>query len=134
MKTQDFTVERMFKSFGFMAFLMIALLSFNTSYGQTNERTITGLVVNEDGALPGVNITLDGSRTGTTTDFQGEFTFPKKLKTGDVLIFSYLGYETQKITIDDKTNFIRLELTPDMVEMIGDLDTNTPYKTKRRKH
>ena len=117
-----------------MAILMIALFSFNTSFGQTNERTISGLVVNEDGPLPGVNITLNGSRTGATTDFQGEFTFPKKLKAGDVLIFSYLGYETQKITIDDKTNFIRLELTPDMVEMIGDLDTNTPYKTKRSKH
>lgn len=134
MKTLDLTTKTTFKTFGFIAILMIALLAFDTSYGQTEERTITGLVVNEDGPLPGVNITLKGERVGTSTNFDGEFTFPKKLKTGDVLVFSYLGYMTQNITIDAKTNFIRLELEPDMVEMMGDLDTNTPYKTKRKKN
>ena len=134
MKTLDLTTKTTFKSFGFIAILMIALLAFDTSYGQTEERTITGLVVNEDGPLPGVNITLKGERVGTSTNFDGEFTFPKKLKTGDILVFSYLGYMTQNITIDAKTNFIRLELEPDMVEMMGDLDTNTPYKTKRKKN
>ena len=67
-------------------------------------------------------------------DDEGKFTFPKKLKTGDVLVFSYLGYETQKVSITDKTSFITLELTPDMVEMIGAVDTNKPYKSKRKKN
>jgi len=134
MKTQEFTTTPFYKTFGFIAILMIALFTFNTSYGQTNERTISGLVSNEDGPLPGVNITLKGERVGASTNFQGEFTFPKKLKTGDVLIFSYLGYVTQKITIDATNDVIKLELEPDMVEMMGDLDTNTPYKTKRKKN
>ena len=132
MKTKNLTATS-FKTFGFVAILMMAMLAFNTSYGQTNERTITGLVVNEDGPLPGVNITLQGTRVGASTDFKGEFTFPKKLKTGDILVFSYLGYVTQKITVNANDNFIKLELEPDMVEMMGDLDTNTPYKTKRKK-
>jgi hypothetical protein len=50
------------------------------------------------------------------------------------LVFSYLGYETQKVSITDKTSFITLELTPDMVEMIGAIDTNKPYKSKRKKN
>ncbi|MEO1029885.1 MAG: carboxypeptidase-like regulatory domain-containing protein [Bacteroidota bacterium] len=133
MKLQNFNRQATYKTYGFMVVLMMALFAFNPSYSQTNERTIAGFVANEDGPLPGANITLEGTRIGVVTDGNGEFTFPKKLKTGDVLIFSYLGYETQKLTIDDKTNYIKLELTPDMVEMIGDLDTNTPYKTKRRK-
>ena len=139
MKTQHLTSTKAYNTFGFVAMIMIALLTFNTSFGQessatTQERTIKGLVSNEDGPLPGANITLDGTRIGAVTDNNGEFTFPKKLKTGDVLIFSYLGYETQKISITANTNFIKLELTPDMVEMIGDLDTNKPYKSKRKRN
>ena len=134
MKTQNINSVKMRKTYGFITILMMALFAINLSFSQTNERTISGLVANEDGPLPGVNITLQGERTGVTTDTKGEFTFPVKLKTGDVLIFSYLGYETQKITIKADTSYIKLELTPDMIEMIGDLDTNTPYKSKRKKN
>lgn len=138
MKTQTFTQSNTFKTFGFVMVLMMTLFTFNTAFGQTKEatqeRTIKGLVSNEDGPLPGANITLDGTRVGAVTDDEGKFTFPKKLKTGDVLVFSYLGYETQKVSITDKTSFITLELTPDMVEMIGAVDTNKPYKSKRKKN
>ena len=138
MKTQTATQNKAFKTFGFALVLMMTLFSFNTTFAQTKEatkeRTIKGLVSNEDGPLPGANITLDGTRVGAVTDDDGKFTFPKKLKTGDVLVFSYLGYETQKVSITDKTSFITLELTPDMVEMIGAVDTNKPYKSKRKKN
>ncbi|WP_461598659.1 carboxypeptidase-like regulatory domain-containing protein [Winogradskyella sp.] len=138
MKTRALTPRYIFKTFGFAIALMMTLFTFNTTYGQTKEatqeRTIKGLVTNEDGPLPGANITLKDTRIGAVTNNDGEFTFPKKLKTGDVLIFSYLGYETQKIAITDNTSFITLELTPDMVEMIGAVDTNKPYKSKRKKN
>ncbi|WP_431110241.1 carboxypeptidase-like regulatory domain-containing protein [Winogradskyella poriferorum] len=138
MKTQTLTQSNTFKTFGFALVLMMTLFTFNTAFGQTKEvtqeRTIKGLVSNEDGPLPGANITLEGTRVGAVTDDEGKFTFPKKLKTGDVLVFSYLGYETQKVSITDKTSFITLELTPDMVEMIGAVDTNKPYKSKRKKN
>jgi hypothetical protein len=134
MKTHNITACPINKSFGFIAILLIALCTFNTAFGQTAERTITGLVSNEDGPLPGVNITLKGERVGTSSDFNGEFTFPKKLKAGDILIFSYLGYVTQRIEIEDENSFIELVLEPDMVEMMGALDTNTPYKSKRKKN
>ena len=138
MKTQTLTQSNTLKTFGFALVLMMTLFTFNTAFGQTKEatqeRTIKGLVSNEDGPLPGANITLDGTRVGAVTDDEGKFTFPKKLKTGDILVFSYLGYETQKVSITDKTSFITLELTPDMVEMIGAVDTNKPYKSKRKKN
>lgn len=138
MQTQTLTLRKTHKTFGFVVVLMMALFTFNSSFGQTaeatQELTIKGMVSNEDGPLPGANITLDGTRVGTVTDNEGKFTFPKKLKTGDVLVFSYLGYETQKVSITDKTSFITLELTPDMVEMIGAIDTNKPYKSKRKKN
>lgn len=138
MNTQTLTQGKTLKTFGFVIVFMMTLFTVNTAFGQTTEaaqeRTIKGLVSNEDGPLPGANITLDSTRVGAVTDDEGKFTFPKKLKTGDVLVFSYLGYVTQKVAITDKTSFITLELTPDMVEMIGAIDTNKPYKSKRKKN
>ena len=115
------------------------LFAFNPSYGQTktatsNERTVKGIISNENGPLNEVNIKQEGTRFGTTTNENGEFTFPVKLKPGDVLLISYLGYETQKFEIKEDTSFIKLVLTEDMIEMIGALDTNKPYKSKRKKN
>ena len=47
-------------------------------------------------------------------------------------MFSYLGYETQKVEIKDDTTFINLKLTIDSVTMIGALDSGKPYKSKRK--
>ncbi|APY08026.1 hypothetical protein BWZ20_06800 [Winogradskyella sp. J14-2] len=136
MNTQTLTQENTIKTFSFLMIFMMSLFSVNITFGQTTQatqqRTIKGLVSNEDGPLPGANITLDGTRVGAITDDDGKFTFPKQLKTGDVLVFSYLGYVSQKVSITDKTSFITLELTPDMVEMIGAVDANKPYKSKRK--
>ena len=131
-----------FKAFSFIGIMTMTLLAFNPTYGQTktvtstemisNERTIKGLITNEDGPLDGVNVILKGTRNGTVTNAKGEFTFPVKLKTGDVLVVSYLGYENQNVVIKDDTTFIKLALTEDLVEMIGALDVAKPYKSKRK--
>ena len=143
MKTQlTLPQTKNFKTIIFIGFMMLTLFAFNPIYGQTNavkateitvnERTVKGLVSDENEPLLGVNIVLEGTRTGTTTNEKGEFTFPKKLKTGDVLLFSYLGYETQKVEIKEDTTFIELKLTIDSVTMIGALDSGKPYKSKRK--
>lgn len=142
MKTLLSTQKSTFKTLGFLSVMLLCLFAFNPSYAQTetkllaktttNERTIKGLVSNEDGPLPGANIILKGTKVGTVTNEDGKFTFPKKLKTGDILIFSYLGFETQEVAIKDNTTFIKLTLSPDLVEMMGALDTDKPYKSKRK--
>ncbi len=42
--------------------------------------------------LPGVNIVVKGSTNGVSTDFDGKFVI-SKLKAGDVLVFSYMGFK-----------------------------------------
>ncbi|MUU78762.1 carboxypeptidase-like regulatory domain-containing protein [Winogradskyella endarachnes] len=129
--------------FSITSFILLLFFSFNPIIAQTNstpitikttekERTVKGIVSDETERLLGVNILLEGTTTGTTTNEKGEFTFPKKLKTGDILLFSYLGYETQKVVIKDDTSFIKLKLTLDDVTMIGTLDARKPYKSKRK--
>jgi hypothetical protein len=129
-------------AFSVIGFLILALLAFNPMYGQTNptttaettlnDRVIKGLIANEDGPLVGVNITQKGTKNGAVTNDKGEFTFPVKLKNGDVLVISYLGYENQNVIIKENTSFINLVLTEDLIEMIGALDTAKPYKSKRK--
>ncbi len=138
MKTQlKFTQKKAFNTFGFIAIIMIATLAFNPVYSQStetvqNERTVKGIINDEAGPLESVNIVLKGTKTGTTTNDKGEFTFPKLLKTGDILLISYLGYETQEIKIKANTSFIRLNLTQDLIEFVGALNSNKPYKSKRK--
>ena len=74
----------------FMAFVM------QLSFGQ---KDITGTVTDPDGLpLPGVNVIVKGTAKGAQTDFDGKYTV-KDVNTGDVLIFSYLGFKTTERTV-----------------------------------
>ncbi|HLW21373.1 MAG TPA: SusC/RagA family TonB-linked outer membrane protein, partial [Cyclobacteriaceae bacterium] len=60
---------------------------------------VTGVVKDETGeSLPGASVTIEGNAgVGTVTDLDGNYTIDAT--EGDVLVFSYLGYETQRITV-----------------------------------
>lgn len=61
---------------------------------------VEGIVKDEEGLLiPGAIVTLKGSTAATTTNLDGYFKFPEKLNEGDVLIISYIGYETMEYRI-----------------------------------
>ncbi|HHC79487.1 MAG TPA: SusC/RagA family TonB-linked outer membrane protein, partial [Flavobacteriia bacterium] len=61
------------------------------------ERTISGVVTDESGPLPGVSIIIKGTTTGTETDFDGKYTI--KANTGDVLVYSFIGMTKQEKTV-----------------------------------
>ena len=51
--------------------------------------------------LPGVNVIIKGSSTGTTTDFDGKYQLTAN--NGDVLVFSYVGYTSQEVIFAGQT-------------------------------
>jgi TonB-linked SusC/RagA family outer membrane protein len=53
------------------------------------EKTVTGVVSDSSGPLPGANVVVQGSKTGTQTDVDGKYSI--KAKAGDVLVFSFVG-------------------------------------------
>ncbi|QXD15064.1 TonB-dependent receptor [Rhodocaloribacter litoris] len=77
--------------------------------------------------LAGVNVTVAGTTTGTTTDLEGRFLLP--LPTPDaVLQLSYVGYVRKTVRIDDANGFLNILLEPDNillneVQVVG-FDTN----------
>ena len=76
---------------------------------------LTGKVLDETGAgIPGASIVVKGSTRGVTTDVDGSFEF--EVAAADVLQISYLGYETQEITVGAQTN-ITVQLKPQVSEL-----------------
>lgn len=89
-----------------------ALCSF-TSYAQV--KTITGVVTDEIGLpLPGVNVTETGTLNGGTTDFDGNYAI--EVKQGATLSFSYIGYKTVTIIIDNQSK-LDVKLNPDLQQL-----------------
>jgi hypothetical protein len=85
----------------------------------TTEHTVRGIVKEGSGEpLPGANVVLKGSALGTVTDADGRFEFPHKLKPGDVLVFSFIGFETEEYIVSNKADHnIEISLTLDMTTM-----------------
>ena len=75
------------------------------------EGTITGLVTNSDGyPLPGVNVLIMGTSNETRTDFDGKFEL--NVEEGDEIQLSYIGFQTQIITIG-RNNSLMIVLQED---------------------
>ena len=66
-------------------------------------RTITGQVTDAETGEPllGATILVEGTSSGTTTDIDGNYSL--SAGEGDVLIFSYLGYEDKRVTVRNET-------------------------------
>ena len=77
-----------------LTFFMALVLQF--SYAQ--EKTITGMVTDQDGLpLPGANVTVKGTSTGTQTDFDGNYSISTAV--GSKLVYSYVGQKTVEKTV-----------------------------------
>ncbi|MFT6841848.1 MAG: TonB-linked SusC/RagA family outer membrane protein [Psychroserpens sp.] len=83
------------------------------TFAAFSQQKVTGKITDGStgGGIPGVTILLKGTALGTFTDFDGNYTIKTK-KLNDVIIFSYLGYKTQEVTVNGKTN-INIKLIED---------------------
>ncbi|MGX1929362.1 SusC/RagA family TonB-linked outer membrane protein [Flagellimonas sp. 2504JD4-2] len=97
------------------SFLVLTLCtSLLTAQSFTVSGTVYDQALNEP--LPGVNVILKNTSNGTTTDFDGNFTLTN-VSIGDVLVFSYISFRTQEVTISSQN-----ALTINMQEDVSALD------------
>ena len=84
--------------------LLFMTLFFGVSlFAQNSTYTLTGKVLDVDNIpLIGVNVLKSGTAVGTITDIDGSYSLA--VARGDVIEFSYTGFETQSITITDQTS------------------------------
>lgn len=83
-----------------LGFLVFFTLTFSLLHSQNI--TVTGTVTDASNIpLPGVNIQVKNTNTGTATDFDGRYQI--STNQGSVLVFSYVGFATQEITVTGST-------------------------------
>jgi len=99
----------------FKSFLGLMLLSTTVVFAQ--ERVISGKVSSSDDgtALPGVNVVLKGTSSGTSTDATGAFSLSVPAS-GGVIMISFIGYKSQEVEIGART-VIDVQLQNDQTQL-----------------
>ena len=98
----------------FSIIVLICLIFSTDLFAQ--EIDILGKVVSGDDqmSLPGVSILIKGTSSGTITDADGNFSIP--VRKGNVLQFSYVGYETAEVEINNQSE-INISLNVDVEQL-----------------
>lgn len=83
------------------------------SYGQV--KTVTGTVTDQNGLpLPGVNVLVKATTTGTQTDFDGNYSI--EASEGETLIFSYLGQKTLEMDVGESDS-LNVQMDEDAAQL-----------------
>lgn len=90
--------------------ILTLLLALVVQLTFAQQKTITGTVTDDTGLpLPGANVIIKGTSTGTQTDFDGNYSITANV--GQTLTFSYVGFETKEVKISNQ-NTIDITLNP----------------------
>ncbi len=94
--------------------LLLALI-VQISFAQ--QQTVTGTVTDDEGLpVPGVNILIKGTNTGTQSDFDGNYSIGAQQ--GQVLTFSFVGFEKQEVTVGTSNT---INVTMSAGEQLGEV-------------
>ncbi len=112
-----------------LALLFLSMM-FSMGIAIAQERTVSGKVTAlEEGAIPGVNVTVQGTTTGVMTDVDGNYSL-RVPGPNAVLVFSSIGYTTQNITVGSQST-IDVVLVSD-VQALQEVVV-TGYSTQRKR-
>ena len=80
-------------------------------------QTISGTVTDENNQpLPGATVVVQGTNTGTTTDFDGKYQI--SASQGQTLVVSYVGYATQNVMVNSTTHNVSLQADNELDEVV----------------
>ena len=87
-------------------------------HAQSNLQTVTGKLTDADTnePLPGVTIIEKGTRSGTVTDVNGNFSI--KVAQGKTLVFSFVGYITQEVKVSESNVSVSLKPSQQALEEV----------------
>jgi Ca-activated chloride channel homolog len=83
----------------------IAMLICFLTFGQ--QKTVTGIVSDDHGPLPGVNVVVKGTTRGVQTDYDGKYAII--VEEGATLVYSFIGMQDQEKVVG-KANVINVKL------------------------
>ncbi|GGZ79186.1 SusC/RagA family TonB-linked outer membrane protein [Algibacter mikhailovii] len=110
--------------------MLTLLLAFVVQLTFAQEKTITGTVSDEAGLpLPGTTVLVKGTSNGTSTDFDGNYSI--QANTGDILVFSFVGYSTQEVAVGASST-VNVSLSEDAESLEEVVITAQGIKAKPR--
>ncbi|MDA6068205.1 TonB-dependent receptor [Flavobacterium sp. AC] len=79
--------------------LLLSVFMMQSGFAQEQSQVITGNVKSADDGMgvPGATVAIEGTKTATSTDFDGNFKL--EAKTGNVIVISFMGFKAQRITV-----------------------------------
>jgi len=91
--------------------ILTLLLALVVQISFAQNKNVSGTVSDNNGLpLPGATVVIEGTSTGVSTDFDGNYSISASV--GDVLVFSYVGYSNQSQTVG-ASNTINVSMVPD---------------------
>lgn len=104
----DLTMYKLFRS-RWLLLCFIGLLVGSGAYAQQT-RTLTGVVKSQADSelIPGVSILVKGTQRGTVTDIDGQFSL--QVADGEVIVASFIGYETKETVVSSSITNIEILL------------------------
>jgi len=108
---------------GFLTLLLVLLVQLTFA----QEKTVSGVVSDASGPLPGVTVLIKGTKVGTQTDFDGNYSI--KATVGSTLQFSYVGM-TSVDKVVGESNSITVTMTAS-AQMLDEIVV-TGYGIKKR--
>ena len=98
------------------------------SLGAFAQQSVSGLITDSSGTpLPGVNVIIQGTNIGVSSDFDGNYQI--NVDNGQILVFSYIGYDSVELTVNGVNQDVKMTESDselDEVVVIG-------YGTVRKK-
>ena len=111
----------------FLKQIQILFLLF-LSIGAFAQQSVSGLITDSSGTpLPGVNVIIQGTNVGVSSDFDGNYQI--NVDNGQILVFSYIGYDSVELTVNGANQDVKMTESDselDEVVVIG-------YGTVRKK-
>ncbi|SDS52651.1 SusC/RagA family TonB-linked outer membrane protein [Gramella sp. MAR_2010_147] len=96
---------------GFLTLLLVLVVQI----GFAQEKTVTGTVVDDQGLpLPGVNVIIKGTSSGTQSDFDGNYSI--QVDEGETLVFSFVGMMQAEYRVG-ASNTVNVEMTVDSAQL-----------------
>src|SRR5688500_538739 len=117
-RTMKNTTTIKFRTTWYRLLFFLILSGFQQhAFSQDFPVTVTGKVTSseDNSGLPGVNILIVGTSTGTTTNADGDYQIAIS-DPGSILSFSFVGFATQEVVVRNQ-NVINVTLLPDQTQL-----------------
>ncbi len=90
-----------------MLFCLLTFAQHSSVSEQAKQKTITGIVSDNSGPLPGANVVVKGTTNGVQTNIDGKYSIQANV--GETLVFSFIGLEDQSKKVG-ASNIINVKL------------------------